>query len=223
MLNLNSELKIATWNVRGMCNKDMQKEVKKFIMEEKLSVCATLETHLKPNQINKVSEFVFGRWQCINNSQESKRGCRILVGWNPEDVHLMMIHSCSQAILCRIEIVSCKIKFFCCFVYAANTGRERRELWKTLKRYKSIVNDDPWALMGDWNVSLNIEDHSEGGSCKTPDMNEFQECLDSIETEDMNCTGTHFTWIQSRLNPNNGILKKIDRVLSNLRDGKWVF
>ena len=42
MLNMNAELKIATWNVRGMCNKETQKEVRKFIADEKLSVCAVL-------------------------------------------------------------------------------------------------------------------------------------------------------------------------------------
>ncbi|GJT80129.1 hypothetical protein Tco_1054471 [Tanacetum coccineum] len=38
---------------------------------------------------------------------------------------------------------------------------------------------------------------------------------EEIEAEDLNWTGLHFTWIQSRLDPGNGILKKIDRVLGN--------
>ena len=118
--------------------------------------------------------------------------------------------------LCVIEISNSKTKVFCYFVYAANTGRERRELWRNLIRYKSLINEDPWVLMGDWNVSLTTDDHSEGGSNMTPDMIEFQECLDAIEVEDMNSSGIHFTWIQSRLNLSNGILKKIDRVLCNI-------
>ncbi|GKC60933.1 RNA-directed DNA polymerase, eukaryota, reverse transcriptase zinc-binding domain protein [Tanacetum coccineum] len=78
--------------------------------------------------------------------------------------------------------------------------------------YKGTVNNNPWILIGDWNLSLNIEDHS-GGSCKSDDMIKFQECLDKIEVEDLNCLGTHFTWIQSRLNPTNDILKKFDKLL----------
>ncbi|GKC11412.1 RNA-directed DNA polymerase, eukaryota, reverse transcriptase zinc-binding domain protein [Tanacetum coccineum] len=42
-----------------------------------------------------------------------------------------------------------------------------------------------------------------------------RECIEEIEVEDLNCSGLHYTWIQSRLNPDNGILKKIDRVLGN--------
>ncbi|GJV32920.1 RNA-directed DNA polymerase, eukaryota, reverse transcriptase zinc-binding domain protein [Tanacetum coccineum] len=36
------------------------------------------------------------------------------------------------------------------------------------------------------------------------------------EIEDINCLRIHFTWVQSRHNPNSGILKKIDRVLGNV-------
>ncbi|GKB37587.1 RNA-directed DNA polymerase, eukaryota, reverse transcriptase zinc-binding domain protein [Tanacetum coccineum] len=79
-----------------------------------------------------------------------------------------------------------------------------------------IVDDNPWVLMGDWNVSLHLEDHSEGGSSKTRDMIKFQECLENIEVEDLNSSGVHFTWVQSRQNPISEILKKIDRVLGNI-------
>ncbi|GJS98853.1 RNA-directed DNA polymerase, eukaryota, reverse transcriptase zinc-binding domain protein [Tanacetum coccineum] len=100
-----------------------------------------------------------------------------------EDVNVMKVHLSGQAILCLIKTV-----------------------------YKGTVNNNPWILIGDWNLSLNIEDHY-GGSCKSDDMIKFQECLDKIEVEDLNCLGAHFTWIQSRLNPTNDILKKIDKVL----------
>ncbi|GKB24652.1 RNA-directed DNA polymerase, eukaryota, reverse transcriptase zinc-binding domain protein [Tanacetum coccineum] len=86
--------------------------------------------------------------------------------------------------------------------------KERKELWKTLLIYKIMVNNNLFVLIGDWNVSLNVEDCSAGGSCKTTDMEDFQKCI-----EDIICTGIHFTWVQSRLNPSSGILKKIDRIM----------
>ncbi|GJS35094.1 RNA-directed DNA polymerase, eukaryota, reverse transcriptase zinc-binding domain protein, partial [Tanacetum coccineum] len=205
----------AAWNVRGMCNRETQKEVKKFINEEKLNICTTLETHIKPTQIDRISSKVFGRWSWISNMNESQRGCRIITAWNPDEINIMQVHVSSQSLLCIIETIDSKIKFFCAFIYAANTGRERKELWKNLIRYKRIVNDNPWVLMGDWNVSLNNEDHSEGESCKTADMIDFQECIEQIEIEDLKSYGIYFTWIKSRQNPESGILKKIDRVMGN--------
>ncbi|GJR86258.1 hypothetical protein Tco_1145333 [Tanacetum coccineum] len=55
--------------------------------------------------------------------------------------------------------------------------------------YKNMIKGNTWVLMGDWNVSLNVSDHSEGGACKTNDMLEFQECLKEIEVEDINWIG----------------------------------
>ncbi|GJR86259.1 RNA-directed DNA polymerase, eukaryota, reverse transcriptase zinc-binding domain protein [Tanacetum coccineum] len=63
-------------------------------------------------------------------------------------------------------------------------------------------------------IANNMRSIDEGGACKTTDMLEFQECLEEIEVEDINWTGLHFTWIQSRQDPSSGILKKIDKILA---------
>ncbi|GJV71496.1 RNA-directed DNA polymerase, eukaryota, reverse transcriptase zinc-binding domain protein [Tanacetum coccineum] len=211
MNDLNSDLRMAAWNVRGMCNGEMQKDVKKFISTENLRICVVLETHIKKNKIKKIYDFVFGSWSWYSNMEKSERGCRIAVGWNEDNVNVMIIHSSQQSILCLIVVKESKSKFYCCFVYAANLGKDRRSLWKELVQYKKFIDDKPWVLLGDWNVSLHLEDHSEGGSCKTNDMIEFHECFEQIEVEDLNSSGVHFTWVQSRQDPNSGILKKIDK------------
>ncbi|GKB12374.1 RNA-directed DNA polymerase, eukaryota, reverse transcriptase zinc-binding domain protein [Tanacetum coccineum] len=119
----------------------------------------------------------------------------------------------TEAMLYLVENISMKVKYYSCFIYVANSGKERKVLGKTLAVYKDIANKLPWVLMGDWNVSLNVSDHSAGGSCKTANMLDFQECIENIEIEDLSSLGMHFTWIQSRLNPGNSTLKKIDRVM----------
>ncbi|GKB59214.1 RNA-directed DNA polymerase, eukaryota, reverse transcriptase zinc-binding domain protein [Tanacetum coccineum] len=123
---------------------------------------------------------------------------------------------CSQSMLYHVEVLSSQKTFFCIFIYAANRGKDRRELWKDLSLYKRIVGDSAWAIMGDVNVSLNLEDHSEGISYFTHDMLEFQECINDIEMEDINWSGMHFTWTKSLNNPNATVLKKLDRVMGNL-------
>ncbi|GJY77058.1 RNA-directed DNA polymerase, eukaryota, reverse transcriptase zinc-binding domain protein [Tanacetum coccineum] len=164
---------MAALNVRGICNKDMQKEVRSFIKNEKLSICASLETHVKERKLQRICGFVYDRWRWVSNMKDSDKSCRII-------------------------------------------ERKEASLEDCLGRCKGFIKDKPWVLMGDWNVSLNIKDHSEGGSYKTNDMIDFQECLGKIKVKDLNCSGIHFTWVQSRQNPNSGILKKIDRVLGNV-------
>nr|GEX88164.1 RNA-directed DNA polymerase, eukaryota, reverse transcriptase zinc-binding domain protein [Tanacetum cinerariifolium] len=50
----------STWNIKGMCTEDKQNEIRNFIMEEHLSICGVLETHLKDNRVSKIGNVVFG-------------------------------------------------------------------------------------------------------------------------------------------------------------------
>ncbi|GKB79502.1 RNA-directed DNA polymerase, eukaryota, reverse transcriptase zinc-binding domain protein [Tanacetum coccineum] len=53
----------------------------------------------------------------------------------------------------------------------------------------------------------------------SPNMMEFQDCLNAIEVEDICSSGLHFTWTKNlhktRTGNMTGILKKLDRVMSN--------
>nr|GEX84452.1 hypothetical protein [Tanacetum cinerariifolium] len=69
-----------------------------------------------------------------------------------------------------------------------------------------------------WNWTSNalyLEDSTTGSSQFDIFMREFKECVEEIEVMDVISTGLQFTWNQ---NPkgNDGILKKIDRILANL-------
>ncbi|GKE79100.1 hypothetical protein Tco_1545220, partial [Tanacetum coccineum] len=46
-------------------------------------------------------------------------------------------------------------------------------------------------------------------------MRDFQECVEDMEVADVNSTGLKFTWNQ-KPKGNDGILKKIDRIMANL-------
>nr|GFC32834.1 hypothetical protein [Tanacetum cinerariifolium] len=58
------DLKIRCWNIRGLSTSDKQKEVRNFIREESLSVCAIVETHLKAKRIQKIGDQIYGDWDC---------------------------------------------------------------------------------------------------------------------------------------------------------------
>ncbi|GJX71661.1 hypothetical protein Tco_0308832 [Tanacetum coccineum] len=44
------------------------------------------------------------------------------------------------------------------------SGVERRVLWEELKMQKRVVGDKTWVLIGDFNVTLDPEEYSVGGS-----------------------------------------------------------
>ncbi|GKB26479.1 RNA-directed DNA polymerase, eukaryota, reverse transcriptase zinc-binding domain protein [Tanacetum coccineum] len=114
-----------------------------------------------------------------------------------------------------VETVQRKSKFFCSFIYAANHGSKRNELWRDLTYQKLIVNNNPWVMLGDFNVTLYAHKHSMGGSTINQDMQDFKDCVAINELDDLCSTGLQYTWTKSPKNPMCGILKKLDRVMCN--------
>ncbi|GJU65543.1 sodium/hydrogen exchanger 6 [Tanacetum coccineum] len=91
----------------------------------------------------------------------------------------------------------------------------------TSQGWLEVTGCDSWAepgglLLGDFNAALNIEDHSSGGYEPNVAMRDFKECVQAMEVADVNSTGLHFTWNQ-KPKGSNGILKKIDRIMGNLK------
>ena len=164
------DFKIGSWNIRGLSTTDKQNEVRNFIENEKLSICAVLETHLKSQKLQKIGDKVFGVWEWVDNLRMCDKGCRILIGWNNERVNLSIIHMARQSVLCKVKDVNGKLELYCTFVYATNGGADRKILWEDLGIYKRIVGNMAWVLFGDMNVTLAPNEHSAGSSCMTTDM-----------------------------------------------------
>nr|GEV67078.1 hypothetical protein [Tanacetum cinerariifolium] len=104
---------------------------------------------------------------------------------------------------------------YCSFIYAGNKTIERRTLWADLDLHKYVVRDFPWVLMGDFNVSLNIEDSYLGSTKMNSAMCDFKDCVKKIEVIDINSFGLHYTWNQ-KPKGSNGVLKKLDRIMGNI-------
>nr|GFA12258.1 hypothetical protein [Tanacetum cinerariifolium] len=71
---------------KGMCTSDKQREVAKFISEDNLQVCSTLETHIKSKKLIKACEKAFSNWDWISNVHLCNKGCRIIIRWNMDMV-----------------------------------------------------------------------------------------------------------------------------------------
>ena len=99
------DYKIGIWNIKSMNNGKKQKEIKKFIYEEKIHVFSVIETHVKASRLQDVCNKVFGQWDWVSNMNQCRGGCRITVGWNRNVVHVMVLHSTRQMILCLVSLM----------------------------------------------------------------------------------------------------------------------
>ena len=77
-----------------------------------------------------------------------------------------------------------------------------------------MVKGAPWILLGDFNVALDMKDSTYGTSVISRAMEDFRDCVNHVEMEDLNYKGLFYTWTKSP-NGTGGILKKIDRVMGN--------
>ncbi|GKA04436.1 RNA-directed DNA polymerase, eukaryota, reverse transcriptase zinc-binding domain protein [Tanacetum coccineum] len=171
-----------------------------------------LETNVKAHKLQKVCAKTFSGWSWASNIDHSPNGCRIVVALNDSVVNVTVLHSSRQSMLCLIESIPNKMKVFCSFVYAANSGMERRNVWNDLCMDKNITANHPWLIMGHFNVTFKCNEHSFGGSTITSDMQEFINCVNTIKVEDI-CL--FYTWIKSPSNPNTRLLKKFDIAMVN--------
>ncbi|GJY28473.1 RNA-directed DNA polymerase, eukaryota, reverse transcriptase zinc-binding domain protein, partial [Tanacetum coccineum] len=104
---------------------------------------------------------------------------------------------------------------FVSVVYGEISPKARTRLWRDLVEYKGFVNNNPWVVLGDFNVVLRFNENSNGLNIQDAGIKDFRECIDSLELEDINMTELFYTWIQKMRNPELGVLKKLDRIMGN--------
>ncbi|GJZ37317.1 RNA-directed DNA polymerase, eukaryota, reverse transcriptase zinc-binding domain protein [Tanacetum coccineum] len=198
-----------------MTNTSKQDEVKLLIREEKVSMCAVIETQVSKKFVNQVGDNIFGNWNWVSNSVDSNRGCRIMVGWDRNIVGANLISQTDQVMHFEVNFSHDHRKQFVSFVYAKNFERDRKPLWRNLSEHNMLVSNEPWVVLGDFNVIMNTDECSNSFNIVDRDMDVFRRVLHSLELEDIVSYGMFYTWIQKRRNPEAGFLKKLDRVLGN--------
>ncbi|KAJ9557020.1 hypothetical protein OSB04_011634 [Centaurea solstitialis] len=173
------------------------------------------ESHLSSQSLVSVVNSVFGRWSWISNQNESLHGTRIILAWNADEMDVMVIETHAQYVHCEIRLRGLVQSWFCTVVYGANNGSLRRHLWSGLRKFRVIMGNQPWAIMGDFNAMLFPHDALGGMSRRNADMVEFFECVDDIEVFDVSYTGIQHTWCQ-KPKEDMGLHRKLDRIMANV-------
>ncbi|GJY02010.1 RNA-directed DNA polymerase, eukaryota, reverse transcriptase zinc-binding domain protein [Tanacetum coccineum] len=176
---------------------------------------ATIESHVYVAVVYDTCKKVCHRWKWTSNGSLCPKGSWIILGLNDDIVDVMIMAQTNQVMHIQINIRVNNKVLFCSFIYVDNYYVDRHALWNNLAGHASLMQDKPWVLLGDFNVALNLEDHSCGGYKPNIAIREFKECVQKMDVMDVNATGLHFTWNQ-KPKGSNGILKKIDRIMCNI-------
>ncbi|XP_074304837.1 uncharacterized protein LOC141639662 [Silene latifolia] len=112
----------------------------------------------------------------------------------------------------KINIKVTGKSFYLTLIYAFNDGKDRVELWRNLKYFAQSCND-PWALAGDFNTVLHLDERL-GGQTKDEDMEAFVECVTECGMSDIQATGAFFTWTNKQ-DAEHRKYSRLDRFLVN--------
>ncbi|GKA26888.1 RNA-directed DNA polymerase, eukaryota, reverse transcriptase zinc-binding domain protein [Tanacetum coccineum] len=108
----------------------------------------------------------------LKTRAKGKENC---LGWNANVVKVDVLYCSWQVVFCIVETVQRTSKFF--------------------------LNNNSWVLLGDFNVTLCVHEHSMGGSTINQDMQDFKDCVAINELDDLCSTGLQYTWTKSPKNP----------------------
>ncbi|KAL0433130.1 UNVERIFIED_CONTAM: hypothetical protein Slati_2647300 [Sesamum latifolium] len=101
-------------------------------------------------------------------------------------------------------------------VYGANDVYERRELWHSLVQLSDSISDEPWLVMGDFNMVVDLSEVCGISGDIHVVMEEFQECLSQIGLLTLPMQGDLYTWHNYSSSPRS-LWKRLDRMLVNDR------
>ncbi|XP_050217888.1 uncharacterized protein LOC126668749 [Mercurialis annua] len=172
---------IGVWNIRGLNDPIKHSEVRKWIVNHKLSLIAIVETRVRSINIDKAWRSLNMKgWKRISNYNFYDLG-RIWVIFK-NDVPVNCLIKSIQMMQCEITSEGRALKVT--FIYGMNDLGNRKEMWRDIL---SIVNttNDPWVVLGDFNAILKDSNRCGGNSVNQSECLEFQDCLDAAELSEL--------------------------------------
>ena len=199
-------LKIMSWNVKGVNNRDKRKVLKAFIRSKKVDIVYLQETKIHNMSVGMVRRLGVGRfldWRTVD-AEGSAGG--ILIFWDKRVVELVDMEK-------RIFSVSCCFRnytdgFQWMFSYGPVVDSKREFFWEELGAIRGLWNG-PYCVEGDFNMVCFPGEHRGVGRVSNS-MRRFSEIIEDLGLRDIPLQRGPFTWRGGR---NNCSMSRIDRFL----------
>lgn len=131
-------MKIITRNIRGLNDLSKQREIRSLVKRFHIQLLCIVETRVKREKSMKIQGDILPGWGFVSNYEYHQNG-RIWICWDPKVLKVDIISKSMQEISCKNEAVNENMVWFHSFVYGANKGVERRNLWHSLQLVKVAV------------------------------------------------------------------------------------
>lgn len=204
-------INIASWNIRGLNSPLKQNEIKLFILDKEINIIDILEVKVRLQNFQNIKNKIFRNWDVLHNTSPNSVA-RIWLGWDPTLFLVQPLYEEEQCITCRIIAkTQDPVSFILSAVYGSNARSQRRDLWRSLRYQHTIIGQEIWLIMGDFNIIL---DSSGKKRNKGIDKNGIKEFKDWMNLFHIPSRGFEFSWSNKR-EASNRVYTKIDHMFCN--------
>ena len=144
------KIKILSWNVRGLNDREKCKLLKLVIRSQKAYLVCLIETKMQEMSLKVVKSLGVGRfldWGAVDARRASKG---ILIFWDNIVLDLLELECGGFTISGRFRNVEDGFVWVFTGVYGPVFSREKKDFWDELGAIKGLW-DDPWCVRGDFN------------------------------------------------------------------------
>lgn len=203
---------VLLWNGRGAGNRKFLRNARDLVALQKPDCLIIVEPRISGAKADaRIQQLRFD-----HSTKVDARGFSggIWVLWNNSLGRVEVVGKFSQAITLLISGRTPQ-PWLLTAVYAHPTPTIRDELWNFLGNC-SCFDESPWALIGDFNQILSSDESFGGTTAGLRGRHKMQNFMQQRGIVDLGASGTQYTWTNN--SPGNLILRKLDRVLANV---KW--
>ncbi|WJX67493.1 hypothetical protein P8452_51955 [Trifolium repens] len=197
---------IASWNVRGAGSRSFPSMIRDFCSRHCIDVLIVLEPRISGPTVDKVILKLGFDHHVRVDATGFSGGIWLL--WKDTGYDVVVVKSTKQILHIRFNQRNGGDCWELSCVYGSPRGTERVKLWDDLREIAYQISN-PWLLMGDFNVYLDIADKQGGGEINFNSMWKFQDCVQQCNLLDLGFHGPRFTW------EGRGIKERLDRALCN--------
>ena len=185
-------LKILSWNVRGVNDSSKRKVIKSVIRKQKVDLFCIQETKMQVMTEGVVRSLGLGRfldWRVLN-AMGSTGG--VLICWDKRSLEILDWEEGQFSISCRFRNVGDGGIWVFTGVYGPFSREEMECLWEEIGAIRGLW-EEPWCLGGDFNTILYHSERSINGRI-TSAMRRFAQIIDDLGLVDFSLQGGSFTW-----------------------------
>ena len=202
-------LRILSWNVRGVNDRSKRKIIKLVIKNQKVDLFCIQETKVQVMSEEMVRSLGSGRfldWKVLN-AKGTVGG--VMICWDKRSLEMLGVEEGQFSISCRFRNEGDGAIWVFTGVCGPFSREDRECLWEEIGAIRGLW-EEPWCLGGDFNTTLYQVERNRTGRI-TSAMRRFAQIIDELGLVDIPLQGGSFTWSGGL---NNQSRARLDRFLA---------